>query len=77
MIVQAIPVFAFPDFVIPGQDVQSLSVLGSVQLGYAAYTLREDFQSKKQQNLGIWHLGGGGVVEKSKKSQVSVGNSSK
>ena len=38
--------------------------------------LREAFQSKKQQNLGIRHLGGG-VVEKSKKSQVSVGNSSK
>ena len=39
--------------------------------------LREDFQSKKQRNLGISPNRGGGVVEKSKKSQVSVGNSSK
>ena len=43
--------------------------------------LREAFQSKKQRNLGIRHLGGGlgvgGVVKKSKKSQVSVWNSSK
>ena len=38
--------------------------------------LREAFQSKKQQNLGIIPNRGGGV-EKSKKSQVSVGNSSK
>ena len=38
--------------------------------------LREAFQSKKQRNLGIRHLGGG-VVKKSKKSQVSVGKSSK
>ena len=39
--------------------------------------LREAFQSKKQRKLGIWHLGGGGGVKKSKKSQVSVGKSSK
>ena len=39
--------------------------------------VREAFQSKKQRNLGIRHLGGGGVVKKSKKSQVSVGKSSK
>ena len=39
--------------------------------------LREAFQSKKQRNLGIRHLGGGGAVKKSKKSQVSVGKSSK
>ena len=41
-------------------------------------SLREAFHSKKQRKLGIRHLGGGrGVVKKSKKSQVSVGNSSK
>ena len=41
--------------------------------------LREAFQSKKQRNLGISKNRGegGGVIEKSKKSQVSVGNSSK
>ena len=39
--------------------------------------LREAFQSKKQRNLGIQNLGGVGVAKKSKKSQVSVGKSSK
>ena len=39
--------------------------------------VREAFQLKKQQNLGISPNRGRGVVKKSKKSQVSVGNSSK
>ena len=31
--------------------------------------VREAFQSKKQRNLGIWHLGGGGS-SKNQKSQL-------
>ena len=38
--------------------------------------IREAFQSKKTPNLGI-NQNRGGVVKKSKKSQISVGNSSK
>ena len=41
-------------------------------LPFVQLQLREAFQQKKQRNLGIRHLGGG-VVKKSKQSQVSVG----
>ena len=45
-------------------------------VNWAIILLREAFQSKKQPNLGI-SQNRGGVVKKSKKSQVSVGKSSK
>ena len=45
-------------------------------ISFGLTMLREAFQSKKQRNLGIIP-NRGVVVEKSKKSQVSVGNSSK
>ena len=54
-----------------GQWIQS-----SKKSGFQNITLREAFQSKKQPNLGI-SPNRGGVVKKSKKSQVSVEKSSK
>ena len=43
----------------------------------SSHSVREAFQSKKQQNLGIRHLGGEGGGRQKIKSQVSVGKSSK
>ena len=35
--------------------------------------LREAFQSKKQRNLGIWHLGGGGSSKNQKSPKFQLG----
>ena len=40
--------------------ISGYSLVETGELNFLSQLLREAFQSKKQRNLGIWHLGGGG-----------------
>ena len=64
-----VPSFSIHPFAVTGK----LSCPGGIFIHLSIHILREAFQSKNQWNLGI-SPNRGGVVKKSKKSQVSEGN---